>query len=60
MVFDLGNNTHGIGASGGIGYPVPDEQVKDFHFVNKASVDSEDESYNCMEINKEQLYTSSS
>lgn len=51
--FDLGNNTHGIGASGGIGYPVPDEQVKDFHFVNKASVDSEDESYNCMEINKD-------
>lgn len=51
--FDLGNNTHGIGASGGIAYPVPDEQVKDFHFVNKASVDSEEESYNCMEINKD-------
>lgn len=51
--FDLGNSTHGIGASGGIGYPVPDEQVKDFHFVNKASADAEEESYNCMEINKD-------
>lgn len=51
--FDLGNSTHGIGASGGIAYPVPDEQVKDFHFVNKASADAEEESYNCMEINKD-------
>ena len=56
--FDLGNSTHGLGsAAGGIGYPVPDEQVKDFHFVTKASKDADEESYSCMEINKDNYIT---
>ena len=48
--FELANNTHGIGASGGIKYPIPDEEVKDFHFVEKVSSDYGNERYTCMEI----------
>lgn len=54
--FSLATNTHGIGASGGIGYIVPDEQVKDFHFVEKASTDFNEESYTAMEINSNNQY----
>lgn len=46
--FDLSNSTHGIGASGGIQYPVPDEEVTDFNFIEATSKDSPEESYTAM------------
>lgn len=48
--FDLSNSTHGIGVEGGIKYPIPDDEVKDFHFVEKSSFDYTAENYTCMEI----------
>ena len=48
--FELANSTHGIGASGGIKYPIPDDEVRDFHFVEKVSADYDKERYTCMEI----------
>ena len=56
--FSLGNNTHGIGASGGIGYPIPDEDVKDFHFVEKATENHAEETYTTMEIGSNNQYIS--
>ena len=54
--FSLGNNTHGIGASGGIGYPVPDDQVKDFHFIEKATIDNIEEAYTAIELGSNNQY----
>lgn len=48
--FDLSSSTHGLGASGGIKYPIPDEEVKDFHFVQKETSDYPDEYYTAMGI----------
>lgn len=55
--FDLSNSTHGIGASGGISYPIPDDQVKDFHFVNKSTTSFTDESYTAMGIENSNYIT---
>ena len=43
--FDLSNSTHGIGASGGIEYPIPDNEVKDYHFEPKSTINFDDEYY---------------
>lgn len=50
--FDLSASTHGIGASGGIQYPIPETQVTDFHFVERATKGFEEEKYNGMGIDK--------
>lgn len=48
--FDLSNSTHGIGAAGGIQYPIPEEEVTDFHFEEKHTVDFEEEKYIALAI----------
>lgn len=49
--FDLSGSTHGIGAEGGIKYPVPDNEIKDYHFEQAATYMYEDERYTAMYIN---------
>lgn len=48
--FDLSSSTHGIGASGGIAYPIPDDEVKDFHFVERTTDSNQSETYKCMSL----------
>lgn len=49
--FDLSNSTHGIGVSGGIQYPIPEEEVTDFHFLEVSSRENPEESYTAMDLN---------
>lgn len=49
--FDLSNSTHGIGASGGIQYPIPENEVKDFHFEKAVTDGNSNEKYTAMFIN---------
>ena len=55
--FDLSKSTHGIGADGGIQYEnIPETQVTNFHFVEKASLDNQDERYTSLEISANNKY----